>query len=572
MTKHDLVIRSGTVVDGTGAKPRTADVAVDDGVITAVGRVDSKGTREIDADGLHVTPGFVDIHTHYDGQATWDAELAPSSWHGVTTAVMGNCGVGFAPVRPEDRNRLIELMEGVEDIPGIALHAGLSWDWESFGDYMDALDVRPRDIDLGTQLPHAPLRVYVMGERGALGEPATSEDITEMAAITRAAVRAGVLGFTTSRSLNHRSSTGDPTPSLRAGHDELLGIAMAMSEEGRGVLQVVGESDVDDFAMLKDVAARSRRPMSVSVAQNPVHPDGWQHSLDAIGAAADEGIEMRAQVGARAVGLILAFDGTLHPFMEAPLWGDLRRLDRAERAARLHDPDIRRILIEQSSVDRSSSVLGSRLIHKFHLMYPLGDPPNYEPDPAGSIAASAARAGITPEEVAYDLLVEGDATGMLYLPSLNYVEGNLDVVGRQLAHPRAVAGLSDGGAHVGTICDVSFPTFLLQWWARDRARGTLPLELVVHKQTQATAETVGLLDRGVIRPGYRADINVIAMEGLSLAAPRFVFDLPTGERRLVQDASGYRHTLVAGVEIRRDDESTGATPGRLIRGAQPNPA
>jgi N-acyl-D-aspartate/D-glutamate deacylase len=571
---HDLVIRGGRVVDGSGAAVRSADVAVDGAVITTVGKVAERGRTEIDADGALVAPGFVDIHTHYDGQATWDDELAPSSWHGVTTVVMGNCGVGFAPVRPADHERLIELMEGVEDIPGTALHEGLSWDWETFPEFLDAVAARHRDLDLGAQVPHGALRLHVMGERGARREPATPADIAAMADLARDAVAAGALGFTTSRTLNHRSSRGELTPTLTAEADELVGIAEALGSIRAGVLQVVSDFiDLDaEFDTLRLMAERSGRPISISVAQSPVRPDDWKVLLDRMAAATAEGVTMRAQVATRAVGLLFGFEATLNPFMLASAWAELRDLPTAERTARLQRPDVRRALLDDMSVDRDGSLIGSRLIDRFELMYPLGDPPDYEPDVSSSVAAVAAREGRSPAEVAYDLMLADDGRGLLYLPALNFVNGSLDSVGQQLAHPASVAGLSDGGAHVGTICDVSFPTTLLQWWGRDRPSGRLPIELLVHKQTRATAETVGLLDRGLLAPGYRADLNVIDFDRLRLRAPEIHHDLPAGGRRLLQRAEGYRHTFVGGVEIRRDGESTGARPGRLIRGAQPDPA
>ena len=576
MPAHDLVIRSGNVVDGSGGPARTADIAIDGGVITEVGAVSGTGRREVDADGALVTPGYVDIHTHYDGQSTWDTELAPSSWHGVTTAVMGNCGVGFAPVRPADHDRLIELMEGVEDIPGVALHEGLSWEWQSFPEYLDDIDGKPRDIDLGAQVPHGAMRLNVMGERGANREPANPEDIAAMAEMARQAIEAGALGFTTSRTLNHRSSKGELTPSLNAEEDELVGIAEALGSIGRGVLQVVSDfKDVDaEFDLFRAMAQRSGRPISISVAQAPQRPEQWRYLLDRMSEARKEGIMMRGQCAARAVGLLLGFEATLNPFMLAPLWkSDLRDLPMAERVGRLRQDDVRRTLLEQVEADaKNRDVVGGRMIARFDLMFPLGDPPVYEPDPRDSIAARAEREGRAPTEVAYDVMMGDDGKAMLYLPSLNYVNGTLDAVGEQLAHPSSVVGLSDGGAHVGTICDVSFPTSLLQWWGRDRPHGRLPIELLVHKQTRATAETVGLLDRGLLAPGHRGDVNVIDFEGLRLHTPEFRYDLPAGGRRVIQRADGYLHTFVAGTEIRTDGQSTGATPGRLVRGAQADPS
>jgi len=573
VAEHELIIRNGTVVDGTGADRFVGDVAASGGLITDVGQVEGNGTREIDADGQLVAPGFVDIHTHYDGQATWDTQLAPSSWHGVTTVVMGNCGVGFAPVVPENRDRLIQLMEGVEDIPGTALHEGLSWTWSSFPEYLDDLDRRPRDIDLGAQMPHGALRLHVMGERGATQQPATPDDIAAMADLARQAVEAGALGFTTSRTLNHKSSLGEPTPSLTAEADELIGIAQALGAAGKGVLQVVSDFiDLDgELDLFHAMAAESGRPISVSIAQAPRRPDDWRAELDRFAEATSAGVTMRGQVGARAVGIMLGLEASLNPFMYSPAYRDLADLPLVERVARLRQPEVRRAIIAGAVVDKDGK-LGSRVIAWYPQMFRLGDPPDYEPDPQDSVAATARRAGRDPAEVAYDWLLERDGAALLYVPSLNWANGNLDCVRDMLLHPAAVPGLSDGGAHVGTICDVSFPTTLLQWWGRDRPHGRIPIETLVAKQSRQTAETVGLLDRGVIAPGYRADLNVIDFDRLRLHAPEFVADLPAGGKRMLQRATGYRHTFVAGTEIMSDGETTGATPGRLVRGAQGGPA
>ncbi len=573
MSEHELVIRNGTVIDGTGNNAgHIADVAVSNGVITHVGEVSGTGTREIDAEGHLVTPGFVDIHTHYDGQATWDQHLAPSSWHGVTTVVMGNCGVGFAPVRADNRERLIQLMEGVEDIPGTALHEGLSWEWESFGEYLDYLEARPRDIDLGAQLPHGALRLHVMGERGGRQEPATPEDIAEMAELARQAVEDGALGFTTSRTLNHRTSLGEPTPTLKAEIDELVGIAQGLGAANKGVLQVVSDFiDVEaETAIFRAMAEQSGRPISISIAQAAKRPDDWRRHLDGFAEATAAGITMRGQVGARAVGLLLGLQTTLNPFMFSEAYKEIADLPLDERIERMRDPELRAAIVDQAHTE--NSILGGRAVNAFKLMFRLGDPPNYEPDPADSVAATAEREGRPAVEVAYDWVLESDGKALLYIPSLNWAAGNLDVVREMLMHPAAVPGLSDGGAHVGTICDVSFPTTLLQWWGRDRPTGRIPVETLISKQSRMTAETVGLLDRGVIAPGYRADINIIDFENLTLHAPEVAFDLPAGGRRLLQRVDGYLHTFVAGVEIMTDGEPTGATPGRLIRGAQSAPS
>ncbi len=573
MADHDLIIRGATVVDGTGAPSKTADIAVTGSVITEVGQVKGTASRTIEADGRLVSPGFVDIHTHYDGQATWDSALAPSSWHGVTTVVMGNCGVGFAPVFPRDHDRLIQLMEGVEDIPGTALHEGLTWEWQSFGEYLDYLDRRPRDIELGTQLPHAALRLHVMGERGARQEPATADDIARMRSIASEAIRAGALGFTTSRTINHKSSLGEPTPTLKAEVDELVGIALGLADAGGGVLQAVSDFfDRDaEVALFRLMASESGRPISVSVAQSVRAPDDWRVILDSFAAATRLGVTMRAQVGARAIGLLFGLEGTLNPFMYSPAYQEIAGLPLAERVALMAMPELRRAIIEGRTLDRNGP-LGSGAIDRFRFMFRLGENPHYEPNAADSVAATAERLGIEPAELAYDWLLEDGGRALLYMPAGNWVSGNLDAVGEMIQHSASVAGLSDGGAHVGTICDVSFPTTMLQWWGRDRPYGRIPIETLVAKQTMLTAQTVGLHDRGVIAPGYRADINVIDFDALRLFHPEIRYDLPAGGKRLLQRAQGYDHTFVGGVEIMAGGESTGATPGRLVRGGKPKPS
>ena len=574
MATHDLVIRGGTVVDGTGAPGRTADVALDGEVITEVGRVDGSGRRELDADGLLVTPGFVDIHTHYDGQATWDSSLAPSSWHGVTTVVMGNCGVGFAPVRPSDHDRLIELMEGVEDIPGTALHEGLAWDWQTFGEFLDALERHPHDIDFATQLPHGALRLHVMGERGARREPATPDDIAEMARIARQAVEDGALGFTTSRTLNHRTSRGEPTPTLTAEADELVGIARALGAAGKGVLQLVSDFiDVDEeMAIFRRMAAESGRPLSLSLAQSPLAPDSWRKILGLLDDAVTDGITMRAQVAARPVGILMGLECTLHPLMTNPVFREVADLPLDERVRVLAEPGFKERVLAAEAADKDRSKLGGGLIQRWASVYELGDPPDYEPDPSTSVSARAEREGRRPDDLGYDLLLGDGGHALLYLPFLNYAEGNLDAVGEMLRHPRAVPGLSDGGAHAGTICDVSFPTTLLTLWGRDRDRGRMEIPFLVERQARATAEALGLLDRGVLAPGYRADVNLIDLDGLRLHRPEVRHDLPAGGRRLIQRADGYVATTVAGTVICEQGQDTGALPGRLVRGAQPAPA
>ena len=569
MAEHDLVIRGGFVVDGSGAPGRDADVAVRAGKIVEVGHVKGSGRDEIDAKGKLVAPGFVDIHTHYDGQVTWGDALSPSSNHGVTTAVMGNCGVGFAPVRDHDHDRLIRLMEGVEDIPFPVLAEGLPWNWESFPDYLDSLDSRAFDIDVGAQLPHAALRVYVMGDRGANREDATDEDIAAMAALAKSAVEAGALGFTTSRTLNHRTSDGQPTPTLTASEKELTGIAMALGEAGKGVLQFV--SDFNDpqkeAAMLRRIVERSGRPLSVSLAQADVAPEGWKLLLGEIEKASADGLEMRAQVGPRPVGLLLGLELTLNPFSGNPVYQSIASQSFEQRLAALRDPDFRARLLNDEP-DAENPFVKS-ILRSFGKMFVLGDPPDYEPTEDKTVAAIARARGTTPEAVALDLMLEDEGRGMLYLPFLNYAQGSLDPVKTMLESSVSLPGLSDGGAHVGMICDGSFPTTLLTHWGRDRSRGDkIPLEFLIKRQSHDTAAWVGLKDRGLLKPGYRADLNVIDFDNLTLHTPYIVHDLPAGGRRLMQTADGYEATVVAGDIIQRHGHATGAKPGRLVRGAR----
>ncbi len=566
---YDLVIRGGRVYDGSGGPAYEADVAVKDGVIVAAGQVSGRGAEEIDARGRIVTPGFVDIHTHYDGQATWDARMQPSSWHGVTTVVMGNCGVGFAPCHGEDHDRLVRLMEGVEDIPFPVLTQGLPWNWKSYPDYLDSLQSRRFDVDIGSQLPHAALRVFVMGERGANREPANEADIAAMAAIAQRAAEAGALGFSTSRTLNHRTSDGQPTPTLTAGEDELTGIAMGLAAAGKGALQVVSDfaDPQGEFAMLRRIVERSGRPLSFSLVQSPLAPQSYKTLLAAVSDAVDAGLSIKAQVAARPVGVLLGLELTVNPFTHYPVYKEIAGLPFADRVARLSDPAFRERLLANPPEDGVRG-MGSAWT-RMHLMSGL---PDYEPTPDSTVAHQAQARGMRPEVVALDHMLSQGGKAMLYVPFLNYAEGNLDPAHFMLTHRDTVPGLSDGGAHVGMICDGSFPTTMITHWTRDRTRGPkLRLEQVIRMQTQDTARTVGLYDRGLIAPGYRADLNVIDYEALTLHAPQVAYDLPAGGRRLIQRASGYVATLVAGHLTYRDGEPTDALPGRLLRGAQSAP-
>jgi N-acyl-D-amino-acid deacylase len=574
---HELVIRGGALVDGTGADARPADVAVDDGRITEVaapGKLDDAGAhRSVDADGLLVTPGFVDLHTHYDGQVTWDPLLSPSCWHGVTSVVMGNCGVGFAPVRPGQEDWLIQLMEGVEDIPGTALNEGITWGWETFPEYLDALDTMPRVMDVGTQVPHGAVRAYVMGERGARNEPATPEDIAAMADLVREGMRAGALGFSTSRTLMHRAVDGEPVPGTFAAEDELFGIGQVLGELQTGLFElapagVMGEdlaAPEKEVAWMRKLSAAIGRPVSFALSQHNLAPDQWRDVLRLAQEATAEGSDLRGQVAGRPTNLLIGFQ-TFHPFVARPTYQKVAHLPLAERIVELRKPEIREaILAETSPPTPFDQVVGTGLDR----MFPIGEPPDYEPDPERSIAATAAREHRDPEAVLYDVMLGHDGRELVMKALLGYSYGNLDDMREMIMHPNAVLGLSDGGAHCGAICEASIPTFMLTHWARDRERGArLPLELVVQKQTRDTANTYGLGDRGVVAPGYRADLNVIDFDALQLALPELVHDLPGGARRLIQRADGYRHTFVAGEETMRDGEETGARPGKLVRGAR----
>ena len=575
---YDLKISGGTVVDGTGADRFIGDVAVKDGVIVHVGpSTPGDAARTIDATGLVVTPGFVDCHTHYDGQVTWDDELNPSAGHGVTTVVMGNCGVGFAPVHPGREEWLIQLMEGVEDIPGAALSEGITWGWETFPEYLDILDQRRLGIDVGTQVPHGAVRAYVMGERGARNEPANPEDIEAMGRIVEEAIEAGALGVSTSRVLGHRAMDGEQVPGTFAAEDELFGIGRALQRQGRGVFELApAGADGQDLVRARREVDWMRRlstevgaPVTFAMLQVDAEPNLWREIMAESLAAIDEGAQLHPQVAARPFGLLVGFQ-THHPFGLRPSYREVADLAIDERIEFLRRPDVRSRILAEDDVETDRhlfSGLPALLRMALHKLYLLGDPPDYEPTVEQSVAHLAQRTDTDPLEAVYDALCEQDGEALLMLPLFNYTDGDHEAIREQLLHPTSVSGLSDGGAHCGMICDASIPTYLLTHWVRDRTRGArLPLEWVVRKQTRDTAHLFGLTDRGELAVGKKADLNVIDLEGLTLRSPRLVHDLPAGGRRLLQEAVGYRHTIVSGQETRRDGIDTGARPGRLVRG------
>jgi N-acyl-D-aspartate/D-glutamate deacylase len=571
----DVVIRGGTIADGRGGALREADIAVSDGRIVVVGAVADGGREEIDAHGLLVAPGFVDIHSHYDGQVIWDDRLWSSGWHGVTTTVMGNCGVGFAPVRPADRELLVALMEGVEDIPGPVLRKGLSWEWSSFPEYLDAVERRPHDLDVCAQLPHSALRVFVMGERAARREAATPEDIAEMRALAAQAMRAGALGFSTSRSRNHRTASGEPIPSMGAEQAELTGIAKGLQDAGRGVLQAFSDLDVDaesrgsEFALLRRMVEESGRPLSISVFQRVRDAEAWRPIMALVEEAAKEGLPIRAQVIPRPLGTLFGLDMPKHPLCFHPSFKAIADLPLERKAAIMRDPAFRKRILAEHPVENDAGLV--RRVQNFDFMFPFGDPPDYAPPRERSIAAIAKARGSNPTEVVYDYLLEDDGHSMLFAPNSGFGHHSLDGCREMMQNPLSVIGVSDGGAHVSHISDVSFSTFLLTYWGRDRPQGKLDLSWLVKRMTGDTAAIVGLHDRGIIAPGYKADINVIDLDRLRIERPYMAHDLPCGAKRLLQRARGYVATILSGIPVYREGEATGALPGRLVRGAQPSP-
>ena len=563
---YDLIIKNGLIYDGTGSEPFAADIAISDEKIVKIGPLDKEAKNTIDATGKIVTPGFVDIHTHYDGQVTWDPYLRPSTYHGVTTVVMGNCGVGFSPCKPDQRGWLIGLMEGVEDIPGTALHEGIDWEWESFPEYLNALEKKPLAIDVGTQIPHGAVRAYVMGERGINHEEATQEEIDEMKQIVQEAVEAGAYGFSTSRTEKHNDVNGNLTPSITAHKTELVEIAKSLGQINKGVLQGISDFyDFDsEFDIFKSMSSESGRPISITVEQQDARPDWWLQLLDGIEDAQSQGINMFGQVPPRATGILMGLTATLNPFRFHPSYMEIADLDLEERVKIMKDPVFKEKLLNENPVSINSLV--DEIVNAYGKMFKLGEPANYEPDPDDSFESIGKHSTMSPQAIAYEVMLEKEGRALIYHPLFNYLPGDLSLVEKMLKHPFTIAGLGDAGAHCGAISDASFPTTLVQHWSRDRSRGDkIPLKTVIKMQTSETASLLGIDDRGVIKEGYKADINIIDYEGLTLHEPEIINDLPAGGRRLVQKASGYDYTIVSGEVAFIKGEATGALNGRLIR-------
>lgn len=573
---HDMVIRNALIFDGTGAPGFEGDLAIDDGLINAIGPVAGRGREEIEARGQIVTPGFVDIHTHFDGQATWDPYLAPSSQHGVTTTVMGNCGVGFAPAKPDQHDWLINLMEGVEDIPGTALAEGLPWNWETFPQYLDAQEAGGFTMDVGTQIPHGALRTYVMGERAITDEQANPDDIARMAGLVEEGIRAGALGFSTSRVIWHRARTGELVPGTTAGEDELIAIFKAMARASdSAVFEAAADIATDEeFALFRRLSQQTGLPVSLAMLQENHAPERWRTILRRIEEARAEGANVRAQISVRYVGLMFNWRTSLHPFLFKPAWRQLAALPWESQLEALRDPAVRaRMIAEPSHFDEGGAIANTQgLIEAFDTMFAAEGPIDYEPDPANSLGASAKRLNVDPQELAYDAMMADDGDGFVIEAMMNYAYGNYDHIREMMDFPASIVSLSDGGAHVGMICDASAPTFLLTHWARDRVRGErVAIAEVIRRQTSDTAAFYGLHDRGMLAPGYLADLNIIDYDNLALENPYIAFDLPAGGRRLLQKARGYSATIKSGVVVSRDGAFTGALPGRLLRGPTARP-
>ncbi len=575
MFDYDIIIRNGTVHDGEGGTPRIADVAIRGGMIAAIGDISGSAGEEIDATDRIVTPGFVDVHTHYDGQVTWENTLGPSCFHGVTTVVMGNCGVGFAPCRPHQRDTLVTVMEGVEDVPEVVMVEGIPWNWETFPEYLDALAERRLDIDIAAQVPHSALRVFVMGERAATFDPPTKADLDAMRVLTTEAIRAGAVGVSTSRNMFHRTKAGAMIPSLYSEEDELKALAGGLRDAGAGVFQLIPNVDnppADEFKMMRRVAEVARRPLSYSLMQLPSgDPDEWRDSIELLGEAVADGLPMRAQVAPRGVGTLYGLDLSFNPFSFHPSYRAIASLPLADKVARMRDPAFRAQLLSEQPEDMDPMNL--RRIKGALESYPLGSPPNYEPDPSERVDRKAAELGLSYEEYVYDILLERDGHGLLFWPIANYRDGNARAVRAMLGDDNTVVGLADGGAHYGLVCDASFPTYFLQRWVRDAQgdeRFSLPAGIA--ELTSRPADLIGFADRGRLKPGYKADVNVIDFARLTLNTPNMVHNLPAGGKRLTQSADGYDVTIVSGEVTYRNGKHTGALPGRLVRGQQTAPA
>ena len=568
---HDLVIRNGMVVDGNGGPAIAADIAIDADKITGIGNVSVSGRKEIDAGGKLVIPGFVDIHTHYDGQATWDQEMAPSSWHGVTTVVMGNCGVGFAPAKPDKQAWLIGLMEGVEDIPGTALSEGIDWDWESFPEYIDALEKLPRTVDVATQVPHGAIRAYVMGEERATAENPSEKKIAEMSALEEG-LRAGALGFSTSRTVLHKSVDGELVPGTTASKEELIGIGRAMGRVGYGVFEMASDlkREWDEFGWMGELSRETGLPVTFSALQSVAKDLPLEEQIAMMAKENANGAKITAQIALRGNGIIMAWQGTVHPFMFKPAWAEIAALSWEKQYAHLTDPAFRqRIISEDSVIPESDIEMLFRVVSQgWAQQYAMGEDFNYEPTKDESIAALAERSGVSPSEYAFDLLMQDDGAGFIYFPVLNYRDGNLNFLEALQARDDTVNSLSDGGAHCGTICDAASPTFMLEYWVRDRAAGKISLERAIQRQCRDTARLYGLEDRGVLAPGYLADLNIVDLDALKLERPWLAFDLPAGGKRLLQKAKGYVATIKSGKLTFQNGELTGEFPGGVIRGPQ----
>ncbi len=579
MAQYDLIIRGGTIVDGSGAEQFTGDVAVKNGLIVGVGDISGDATREIDASGKVVAPGFVDIHTHYDGQATWDQEMAPSSWHGVTTVVMGNCGVGFAPAKPDRHEWLISLMEGVEDIPGTALAEGITWDWETFPEYLDALEKLPRTVDVGTHVPHGAVRAYVLGDREQPGAVPTQDDIEKMSAIVEEGVRAGALGFSTSRTVLHKSVDGELVPGTTATAEELVAIGRAMGRAkdagGHGVFEMASDlnREWNEFEWMGNLSRETGLPVTFAALESIAKEMPLKEQIATMRAENDNGANIVAQIALRGNGIIMAWQGTVNPFTFRPSWQAIKDLPWAEQKAKLLDPAFKAQLLSESNdySEAPQDIIGVVMVitQGWAMQYEMDPDFDYEPDASASVNARANAAGVDPQEYAYDMLCREDATGFIYLPILNYAEGNLDFLHPLQHADDTVNSLSDGGAHCGTICDAASPTFMLEHWVKNRKRGErISLENAIKRQCRDTAVLYGLEDRGLIAPGYLADINVIDMDDLKLGRPWLAFDLPAGGRRLLQKATGYVATIKNGVVTFEHGKWTGETTGGLIRGPQ----